>query len=82
MAYAEVTVIVDGVQESFDTFYDYNYLNLWLDEIREDALGHGYPTEVYVMYHEHAATEEECACAQYITDHHPAYSYNTGEDDK
>lgn len=74
--YAEVTVIVDGAVEQTEIFHDQALLNQFVDGVREDAESDGYPTEVYVQYHEHDLTSQECECAQYETDHHPAYAYN------
>ena len=79
MTYAEVTVIVDGAEEQFETFTDYLLMEQFIDGAREDAEGDGYPTEVYVQYHEHDLQDTECSCAQYETDHHPQYSWNNGD---
>jgi hypothetical protein len=76
MAYAEVTVIVDGAVEQEETFHDYLLMNAFIDGVREDAAGDGYPTEVYVMEHEHDETGQECSCAQYVADHHPRHAWN------
>lgn len=88
MAYADVTVVVDGAEESCETFHDETLLREHIDQVREDARGDGYPTEVYVLYHEHSDLPDdgECACVQYVTDHKPAYAWNvdgpgTGFDD-
>lgn len=72
--YAEVSVVVDGALEESETFYDETPLSEYVESIRQEAEGHGYPTEVYVLYHDHSPSE--CECAQYVTDHHPAYSWN------
>jgi len=73
--YAEVTVIVDGALEESQTFHDEALMRDFIDTIREEAEGHGYLTEVFVMYHDHA-DGIDCECAQYVTDHHPTYTYN------
>ena len=69
--YADVTVIVDGAVGTEDTFYDYALMEQFIDTIRDEAMGDGYPTDVYIQYHEHDMTDNECICAQYETDHHP-----------
>jgi hypothetical protein len=74
MAYAEVTVIVDGAVEQEETFHDYLLMDEFINGIREEARGDGYPTEIRVLEHGHADDGEECACAQYKTDHHPRYA--------
>lgn len=75
MTYATVTVVVDGALESEETFFDYLLQDQFIDSVREDAESDGYPTEVYVQYHEHEPSDE-CECAQYETDHHPAFAWN------
>lgn len=78
MAYAEVEVVVDGAVEKLETFHDEALMREFIDSIREDAEGDGYPTEVFVQYHDHddLLEDQECACTQYLTDHKPAYSWN------
>lgn len=77
MAYAEVSVIVDGALDEEATFYDETLMNDWLHHLKDESIGHGYPTEVYVRYHEHELSE--CECAQYETDHNPAYKWNVDD---
>lgn len=74
--YAEVSVVVDGAQEDFIPFWDETLMNEFIEDIHAEAIGHGYPTEIYVMYHDHDIALE-CECAQYVTDHHPVFSWNT-----
>lgn len=69
MTYADVTVIVDGALETEARFHDYLLMNHHIAEEQAEAISHGYPTEIYVQYHEHA--EGECECAQY---HHPHWT--------
>lgn len=75
--YADVTVIVDGALDAEVCYSDYALMEQFIDDIREEARGDGYPTDVYIQYHEHEMTQDECVCGQYVTDHHPAYSWNT-----
>jgi hypothetical protein len=79
MVYATVTVLVDGALEQEDTFFDETAMRAWIDGVGQDAVADGYPTEVYIVEHAHAwdDTDDECTCAQYLTDHHPAYQWNT-----
>ncbi len=81
--YAEVAVVVDGAQESFDLFHDETHMADHIGQVEADAAGDGYKTEVYVLYHDHddLGEGEECACAQYLTDHHPTHVFNAGDDD-
>ena len=80
--YTEVSVVVDGALEEEQTFHDYLLLNEYVATIEDDAKSHGYLTQVYIIEHEHADLEgdEECVCVQYLTDHHPSYSWNTAEE--
>jgi hypothetical protein len=77
-AYAEVTVIVDGALDQEITFTDETLMRDFIDKIREDAESDGYPTEVFVLYHEHEPGD--CECVQYVTDHRPAYAWNIAAD--
>jgi hypothetical protein len=78
MAYADVTVIVDGALEEQQSFTDYLLQNEYIEQIKAEALGDGYPTEIYVLEHDHDPNDDYCACAQYRTDHHPYWSHNVG----
>jgi hypothetical protein len=73
--YAEVTVIIDGAVETEEIYHDQVFMDHCLESIAEDALGHGYPTEVYIMYHDHAFGMD-CECIQYVADHRPVFQYN------
>ncbi len=76
--YLDASVIVDGALEEDSTFHDYLVFEAWLEGVKEDAASHGYLTEVFVVEHDHADLEqdEECACVQYLTDHHPYLTLN------
>ena len=78
MAYAEVSVIVDGALDKEETFHDYALQAEFIDSVREDARSDGYPTEVYILDHDHdhLGDGEECACIQYAQDHRPAHAWN------
>ena len=73
--YAVVSVIVDGALESEETYHDEVLMTNALDEIRDDSLADGVPTEVYVIYHDHDESVE-CECIQYETSHKPKFVYN------
>jgi hypothetical protein len=77
--YAEVSVIVDGALEEAETFHDYLLLEEYVRTIESDAADHGYPTEVYVVAHDHSPDVDECGCVQYLQDHKPQYAYNATE---
>lgn len=76
MTYATVDVIVDGALEDTETFTDYLLMNEFIDGVRVDAESDGYETEVFIQYHEHDMDIDDCACAQYETDHSPAFVFN------
>lgn len=75
MAYADLDVIVDGALEESVTFHDETVMREYISEIEEEAKDHGYPTEVFVVFHEHE-DNIECECVQYLTDHHPYVTFN------
>lgn len=73
--YREVTTVVDGAEEDFSVID----LDTGLDEIvtrAETIAQRGRSVQVYTITHDHRPSEEECACVQYLTDHHPDYSFN------
>jgi hypothetical protein len=75
-SYAEVTVIVDGALDESATFTDETALAEFLASQHTAAQADGLPTEVYVLWHDHAMSDQECCCVQYVSDHHPDYSWN------
>jgi ABC-type molybdenum transport system ATPase subunit/photorepair protein PhrA len=74
-AYAEVSVVVDGGLDEERTFYDETLMRDFLATVEGEAKDHGYPTEVFVLHHEHEPMDE-CACVQYLQDHKPFAEYN------
>lgn len=74
-AHVTLSVIVDGSLESDETYTDDTLYRERLREIADDAADHGYPTEVFVVQHDHAIGIE-CECVQYLTDHKPVWSAN------
>lgn len=76
MAYADVTVIIDGAVEEEHTFSDEAFMLDYIRTIQDEAGSHGYLTEVYILNHEHSLTDDECGCVEYLQDHSPAYRFN------
>ncbi len=75
--YLDASVVVDGALEEDSTFYDYLFFEEWLRGVEEDAESHGYLTEIYVVEHAHSVEDgADCACVQYLTDHHPYRTFN------
>jgi hypothetical protein len=74
--YADVSIIVDGVLEEESTFTDQALMDDYLATIAEEAEGHGYPVEVFVVWHEHDPSDGECVCVQYLTDNKPYATHN------
>lgn len=76
--YVECTVIVDGADDGgidFD-FTQGKEMEAWLDREKETAMRHPERrTEIYLMQHDHEHMDGDCACAQYLTDHHPYWSF-------
>lgn len=48
-------------------------------QVGRQAVRVGLHTEVFLIPHPHPATEEECACVQFLQDHHPADVWNAPE---
>jgi hypothetical protein len=74
--YAEVEVIVEGALDIAETFTTERQVSKFIDKVQAEARYDGLHTEVYVLWHQHGMTTEECGCAQYVTDHHPTYEWN------
>ena len=77
--YAEISVIVEGALDETETFTDQTLLDEYLATLESEAYASGYQFDVYVRWHDH--DPGDCECAQYETDHHPTYVYNSREDD-
>jgi hypothetical protein len=82
-SYAEVSVIVDGALDAEVMFTDETLMLAYLASVGAEAESDGLPTEVYVLWHDHPLYDEavdldydDCACVQYVSDHHPDYSWN------
>jgi hypothetical protein len=72
--YADVSVVVDGALEDEQTFYDETLMAEFIREIEDEARSDGYPTQVYVLFHDHP--EGECECIQYVQSHKPYAEFN------
>ncbi len=86
MAYTEVYTVVDGaLDEEFDiedgfigeSVFDFDG---WLDELKHAANTQNFTVDVYEIEHEHDEDDGECSCVQYLTDHHPSYTFGPEEE--
>jgi hypothetical protein len=75
MAYADVTVLVDGVVDIMERFHDEILMDERFKEIKEDAESDGYLTEVFVARHEHNVLPAGKKCRCENTDE-PFVTYN------
>lgn len=91
-AYNEITVVWDGALESEvmavlnadgDLVIDETGESVteWLASIETEANAQGATVEVYELPHGHSPDVEDCACAQYVTDGHPSYTFGPDTDD-
>lgn len=71
--FSEVTVLVDGAVDECAVFFDYALEAAFIEDVKEEAEGHGYPTKIHVLYHDFHDFDVECECAQYETDHRPVW---------
>lgn len=76
--YWDVDLIIEGALDWSSTFYDKGEMNEWAKGYQEAGENLRVRTEIYIMHHAHPvlSEDEECQCAQYLTDHHPTYSWN------
>jgi hypothetical protein len=76
MAFAEVTVIVDGAVDRTELFTSEKGVANFIKVVRAEAQADGVPTQVFVLWHFHDVTQTECECVQYQTDGRPLYEWN------
>ena len=72
--HTELSVIVDGAFEEDATFTDYLVEQAFIDSIEEEAIGHGYPVEVFRVTHGDHPIGADCECIQYEISHRPILS--------
>lgn len=73
--YANVDVIVEGALDSYLVFDSQHALDEYIELSINDAKANALHMEIYVQWHDHEMTHEECACAQYEMNHHPYATY-------
>ena len=78
MTYATLSVVIDGAVDEEDDYFDQTLLDDRLWHLAEESQAHGYPTSVYVLYHDHDRSVVDCECVQYLQDHRPLAEYNVG----
>lgn len=79
--YADVSVVIDGAVDTDITLYSEEEVESLVDRETMAYGSHGLDTDIYVLWHDHGITDEECSCVQYVTDHHPYVSLRVEEDD-
>ena len=73
--FGEASVVVEGALVKEVVVCDEGELDDLVGIVGPEAVKDGLETEVFVVWHEHAETVEECSCFQYLTDHHPYASF-------
>jgi hypothetical protein len=85
MGFSEISVLVNGALDQEAILRDIpnrdTVLVKDLDAIVNDTAEFAarYPqshVEIYVLYHDHEISEEECACVQFLQSHKPAHEWN------
>ncbi len=74
--YTDARLICEGAVERDETFATYAEAETWAaNELEQYAAeAPGASVEIYLTDHEHAPEVEDCACVQYLTDHHPTFT--------
>ena len=75
MSYAEASLIWEGALNETRVFTNEVALDQWASEAMGEAQAKGEYAAVFVVWHEHAQGID-CGCVQFLTDHHPRYSYD------
>ena len=79
MAYIEAEVVIHGAREEITLFFDGDEQKLgrWLKKYRDWAHQNNTQVSIFIIGHNHPllGQDEECFCAQYVTDHHPMYIF-------
>ena len=65
MGYYEVTVIVEGAVDRSETIETERVVNLFIDEVENEAKLDGKETDVFIQFHDHSLSVDDCVCAQY-----------------
>jgi hypothetical protein len=73
LGYVEGWVIADGAVSDSQTFKysEGKQLDDWLRNKKMEAMSNTARVEIFLLSHDHPTDVEDCACAQYLTDHHP-----------
>jgi hypothetical protein len=82
MSYYEYTSVVAGAVNENKTFDTWEEVENEVEAERAAFIEDGEETEIYILLHEHDYLEDddECACAQYETDHNPDYRFKKDEE--
>ena len=78
MAYADVSLIVEGSLAEEHVFYDAFELDQWATDVIQEAKQKAIEVQAFVLWHEHDRFPDgaDCGCAQFKLDHKPEYSYS------
>ena len=74
--YTDLSLICEGALERSETFETRAAAETYAtEELRAYAVeAPGALVEIFLLDHEHSPDVEDCACAQYVTDHHPDFT--------
>jgi hypothetical protein len=73
--YWQASVICEGALDEDRQCTD-TQLSALVADVEKFALAHpDQDVEIYTLWHGHPRAQEECACVQYATDHHPTYAW-------
>jgi hypothetical protein len=93
--YYDVTVVIEGAVDEDATFPEtdegmigmdqmIDSLRIWAKQDKINGIASAEQVnpwvQIFTLYHAHPLSDEECSCAQYVTDHHPEYEWNAPEE--
>ena len=76
MAYWQADLIVEGALQEDPIFYAQNDIDEYIEKVKaeygSDEIAVG--AELFVVFHDHSEEVDECACVQYLNDHHAEWT--------
>lgn len=81
MGYIQASFVIDGALSSADMEFDTEEnFDKWVEDCQRGIQGFPVNAAIFRLYHDHAKGID-CECIQFLTDHHPFWTYEGLRDD-